>query len=114
MRSLWQLHTTGERYNMCEVGVASGACLLGVHSLSIFLSSLILGRIECCCVVCLVLVRDLATNLLLYLCATFPESQVMKNCSCELTRPGDTEVHTASVLLRPADPVYPRTRQRPP
>lgn len=50
MRSLWQLHTAGERYNMCEVGVASGACLLGVHSLSIFLSSLILGRIECCCV----------------------------------------------------------------
>lgn len=50
MRSLWQLHTTGERYNMCEVGVASGACLLGVHSLSIFLSSLILGRSECCCV----------------------------------------------------------------
>lgn len=61
MQPLWQLHTTEERYNMCEVGVASGACLLGVHSL-IFLSSLILGRTDAAVWFCLVLIGILSTN----------------------------------------------------
>lgn len=46
---------------MCEVGVASGACLLGVHSL-IFLSSLILGRTDAAVWFCLVLIGILSTN----------------------------------------------------
>lgn len=61
MRPLWRLHTAEERYNMCEVGVASGACLL--VSIALFSRPhLFLEGLSAAVWFCLVLIGDLSTK----------------------------------------------------